>query len=353
MRSLDVNKTLSKLFRLVPLSKEEARDTLLNILEAEGCSFNTAWGAYFALLDAKGPTRQEVEGLFEACIAYDSGFCRVPLARNLPNAVLVAGSGKDTFKTINISTLASLVAAGAGVPVVKMVSSSSSSGIGSRDLLDMIGIKILVDAESCRKALRKCGLAFIGIEDQVPQFNLRYQGVFFHFHTLSPYLGLMASPVQLQNIVLGLSRPIVVQAAEMVSSLGFKRVVVASTEIDSSLVFADEILPTGRVRYAEAYSGQPLIYYLRDGERLRRAGSRFSLDEVRERAYIPDPKNEFRHILTYHGEADSAQEVVCLNSASILVASGVCDSLVEGVAKSWKALCSGDALRVLDKYEEL
>lgn len=353
MNSLQINRALTKLSHSDHLLKQESRDVLSYILNSNDVAVNTAWGALFAFLDVKGPTWDELEGLFEACAAYEKGFFNARSVCDLQNTVLVVGSGKDSFKTINISTMASIVAAGAGVPVIKMVSASSSSGIGSRDLLDGLGIKVVSDLSKCKEALEKCGIVFIGIEEQIPRFNLRYQGAFFHFHTLSPYLGLMASPIQSQNVVLGLSRPAVIQAAEVVEKMGFKRAVVVSTEIDSRRLFADEILPTGRVHYARLCPGHPLVYHVKNGEEFRRPGSQFSLEEIRERTNIADLRRSFRDVLTPCREAGSAQEVVCLNSASILVAAGACKSLAEGAARSWEVLCSGVVLKVLDQYEKL
>ena len=96
---------------------------------------------FAVLLRAKGETVEEVEGLvatmyeFAAPLKYDG------------RAVDIVGTGGDRSHTVNISTMAALVTAGAGVPVVKHGNRAASSSCGSADVLEGLGIPLDLPAE--------------------------------------------------------------------------------------------------------------------------------------------------------------------------------------------------------------
>ena len=87
-------------------------------------------------LRSKGETIEELEGLVEAMYAHVTPF-------HVPGRVLdIVGTGGDRSMSVNISTMAAIVAAGAGAPVVKHGNRSASSKAGSADVLEALGIRL-------------------------------------------------------------------------------------------------------------------------------------------------------------------------------------------------------------------
>ncbi|MDQ6934204.1 MAG: anthranilate phosphoribosyltransferase [Actinomycetota bacterium] len=105
-------------------------------------------------LRAKGETIEEVQGLVEAMYAHAT-----PLS--VPGRVLdVVGTGGDRSFSVNISTMAAIVAAGAGVTVVKHGNRSASSQAGSADVLEKLGIRLDLSAAAVAQVAREAGITF-------------------------------------------------------------------------------------------------------------------------------------------------------------------------------------------------
>src|SRR6059058_1696188 len=105
-------------------------------------------------LRAKGETVEEMEGLVEAMYA-----AATPL--EVPGRTLeVVGTGGDRSFSVNISTMAAIVAAGAGVTVVKHGNRSASSKAGSADVLERLGIRLDLSAGDVARVAEEAGITF-------------------------------------------------------------------------------------------------------------------------------------------------------------------------------------------------
>jgi len=105
-------------------------------------------------LRAKGETVEEVGGLAEAMLAH-----AVPLEVPGPTVDIV-GTGGDGAHTVNISTMASIVAAGAGATVVKHGNRAASSRCGTADVLEELGLDLDADPEQVAAAAGEHGITF-------------------------------------------------------------------------------------------------------------------------------------------------------------------------------------------------
>src|SRR5947199_8057846 len=105
-------------------------------------------------LRAKGETADEVGGLVRTMLAHA---LRVPLTRR---AVDTCGTGGDRAQTVNISTMAALVVAGAGVTVVKHGNRAASSACGSADLIEALGIPLDLGPEGVARCVAEAGIGF-------------------------------------------------------------------------------------------------------------------------------------------------------------------------------------------------
>ncbi len=105
-------------------------------------------------LRAKGETIEELEGLVAAM--YERATPLVVTGRVLD----VVGTGGDRSMSVNISTMAAIVAAGAGAPVVKHGNRSASSQAGSADVLEQLGIRLDLPSASVARVGEEAGITF-------------------------------------------------------------------------------------------------------------------------------------------------------------------------------------------------
>lgn len=143
---------LSALVAGSDLSSEQATWAMGEILSGEATPAQIA--GFAVALRAKGETIDEVTGLVDAMYAR-----RTPIS--VPGRLLdVVGTGGDRSMSVNISTMAAIVAAGAGAKVVKHGSRSASSQSGSADVLEALGIRLDLPAARVAEVAETAGITF-------------------------------------------------------------------------------------------------------------------------------------------------------------------------------------------------
>jgi len=113
--------------------------------------------AFAVALRAKGETVDEVEALVETMYHHATPFA---LPAGVGTVLDVVGTGGDRANTVNISTMAAIVAASTGVPVVKHGNRAASSATGSADLLEALGVRLDLPAARVVEVLREVGITF-------------------------------------------------------------------------------------------------------------------------------------------------------------------------------------------------
>ena len=120
----------------------------------EGAATPAQLGAFLVALKSKGETVDEIVGFRDAILAQ-------AVQLDVDSFALdIVGTGGDRFGTVNISTMASIVAAASGVPVVKHGNRAASSASGSSDVLGALGLDLDLDADRVAAVLGEVGITF-------------------------------------------------------------------------------------------------------------------------------------------------------------------------------------------------
>ena len=143
---------LSALLEGHDLSISEASWAMQQVMRGEATSAQLA--GFLVALRAKGETVDEIVGFRDAILEYS-----LPLKVN-PMALDIVGTGGDRFGTVNVSTMASIVAAASGVPVVKHGNRAASSKSGSSDVLGALGIDLTLEPDRVAAVLDETGITF-------------------------------------------------------------------------------------------------------------------------------------------------------------------------------------------------
>ncbi|TCO10425.1 anthranilate phosphoribosyltransferase [Natronoflexus pectinivorans] len=146
--------TLKTLFDYQTLSREEARQILVNI--AGEVYSKSEVVAFLSVFMMRPVTVEELSGFRDALLEL-----RLPVDLSGFDTIDLCGTGGDGKNTFNISTLASFVTAGAGVKVAKHGNYGVSSGCGSSNMLEYLGYKFTTDNDLLKRQLDEAGICFL------------------------------------------------------------------------------------------------------------------------------------------------------------------------------------------------
>jgi anthranilate phosphoribosyltransferase len=134
------------------ISVSQAEWAMAQIMQ--GSATGAQQGAFLTALNAKGVKVGDLVGFRDAILSE-----AVPL--DLPTDALdIVGTGGDRVGTVNVSTMASLVCAAAGVPVIKHGNKAASSKSGSSDVLSQLGAKLELNADQLKHTFETTKVAF-------------------------------------------------------------------------------------------------------------------------------------------------------------------------------------------------
>lgn len=294
-------------------------------------------------LRSRGETLDELTGFTKVMREY-----AVPVDSGDLDPIDLCGTGGDHSGSFNISTAASFVAAGAGVPVAKHGNKGVSSSSGSADVLAALGVRADLDAAGVERCLQETGIAFLF----APQFHpaLRHVGPVrrqLGVRTFFNILGPLCNPAGVKRQLVGaFSDPVAKMMAQILLRLGSEHVVVvyAHDGLDElSTTSPTTIYQTGSHAYDGGLLEQEVV------------PEQFGLARVSAAALqggTPDENAEIvRGVLGGKGGAQT--DIVLLNAAYALLASAEYDSLDASLAAARESVASGAALKKLDALVEV
>ena len=191
---------LGHLVRRVDQPAETVGWAMRQILAGEATPAQLA--AFVVALRSKGETVAELTGLVEVMLEFAT-----PITVPGP-AVDVVGSGGDRLNTVNVSTMAAIVAAAAGATVVKHGNRAASSVCGAADVLEALGVVLDLRPQAQQQVVAEVGIGFLF----APQYHpaLRHAGPIraqLGIPTTFNFLGPMANPAQPRAQAVGVADP--------------------------------------------------------------------------------------------------------------------------------------------------
>ncbi len=180
------------------LSVADAAWAMDQVMTGEATEAQVA--GFLIALRAKGETVDEIVGFRDAILDH-----AVALPVN-PMALDIVGTGGDRFGTVNVSTTASIVAAAAGVPVIKHGNRAASSSSGSSDVLAALGIDLTLPAEKVADVLERAGITFAFASAFHPGFaNAAPVRAQLGVPTVFNYLGPLCNPARPEASAVGVA----------------------------------------------------------------------------------------------------------------------------------------------------
>jgi anthranilate phosphoribosyltransferase len=315
------------------LSMEQAAGVMNEIME--GKATPAQFGSFVTALRLKGETVEEIAGM--AKVMREKA---IPVKVSGP-LVDTCGTGGDATKTFNISTTAAFVVAGAGLKVAKHGNRGMSSGCGSADVLDALGVKIELGAPAVEQCLEEIGIGFMF----APTFHpaMKYAAPSrkeIGIRTVFNILGPMTNPAGAQAQLLGVfDEELTLKMAEVLSLLGCRHALVVHGEDG-----LDEVTLGGKTTVCELKAGEISRYQVDPDD--------FGFPRTELTRLRGGPPQENADILrrVLKKEKGPYRDIVVINAAAALVAGDMADDLGKGTRLAADAIDSG---RALDKLEKL
>jgi len=332
-----IQKALDRILEGSHLSAEQAEECIGEIMA--GVVGEALLAAFLTALRIKGETPEEIAA-FASVLRKQAR--NVPTRQ--PRLLDTCGTGGDGLESFNVSTLAALVAAGAGAVVAKHGNRAVSGKCGSADLLAYLGVEIECAEETVGRCLDEAGIGFLFAPALHPALHhaapvRRALGFRTVFNLVAPLAHPAGARFQLVGVY---DRSRVEPVARALKVLGSERALVVH-----GLDGMDEITTTAPTVVAELDRGEVSTYQLdaRDLDVARADLSQLKGGDIATNAAIA------RSILA--GEPGPRRDLVLVNAAAALWAAGKVGDLAQGMVLAKSSLDSGAAAGKLEDLRRL
>lgn len=314
------------------LEQDEIRSAL-DIMTA-GHATPAQMGAFLMALRVRGETVEEIAGAAQVMRA------RMERVNVPPGAVDIVGTGGDSHGTFNVSTCASLVAAGAGLRIAKHGNRRVSSKSGASDVLAALGVKLDVPFDVVARCVEQANVGFMWAPLHHPAFKhwapIRAE---LGIRTIFNLLGPISNPAGVKHQVLGVfAKQWVEPIAHVLNKLGSEHVWVVHGHDG-----LDELTTTGATDIAEVKDGKVTTFEVTPADAGLLPARLSDLQGGDDRTNA----QAIREVLL--GRKFPFRDIVLLNAAAALIVGGKAANLVDGVALAAHAIESGAASAALDK----
>jgi anthranilate phosphoribosyltransferase len=328
----DLKSIIAKVATGATLSREEAASAFDRMMSGEATP--SQLGGLLMALRVRGETIDEITGAVSAMRA------KMLKVKAPADAIDVVGTGGDGSGSVNVSTCAAFIVAGAGVPVAKHGNRALSSRSGAADVLAALGVKIDLSPEHVSRCVTEAGIGFMFAPAHHPAMkNVNPTRVELATRTIFNLLGPLSNPAGVTRQMVGVfSRQWVQPLAQVLKNLGSQSVWVVhgSDGLDEITLTGPTFvaaLENGAIRSFEV-SPEDVGLKRVPGETLKggdAAANAFALRDVL--AGLPSPY----------------RDVSLLNAAAAFIVAGRARDLKEGMALSIRSLNEGAAAERLER----
>ncbi len=332
-----IKEAISKVTARDNLTEAEAEAVMREVMEGQATVAQIA--AYMTALRMKGETVDEIAG--SAKVMREKA---VRVRVSDPYVVDTCGTGGDRMKTFNISTATAFVVAGAGITVAKHGNRSVSSSCGSADVLKALGVSIDYPPERVEECINEVGIGFL--------FAPLYHGAMKHaigprqeigIRTIFNVLGPLTNPAGASIQVLGVySSELTDLMAQVLMNLG---------SLHCFCVWGhdglDEITITTKTKVCEAKEGKIKCYHIEPKD--------FDIPTAQISDIRGGTPEQNAGIITeiLNGQKGPKRDIVLLNAAPAIVATGRAKTLHEGVQRAAEAIDMGAAHEKLEALKKM
>jgi anthranilate phosphoribosyltransferase len=332
-----IKEAIDRAVRKIDLPEAEMMAAMEEIMGGEATPAQI--GAFTTALRMKGETVEEVTG---AARIMRQKATRVNACAT--TIVDTCGTGGDRLNTFNISTTTAFVVAAAGIIVAKHGNRAVSSGCGSADVLEALGVNISVDQEIVEECIQQIGIGFL--------FAPKLHGAMKYaigprreigIRTIFNMLGPLTNPAGATAQLLGVYDPKLTEMfADVLKKMGTKRAFVVNGSDG-----LDEVTITGETRVAELNDGIIRTYNIHPKDYV---GTTHMLEAIRG----GDPSENARILRdVLSGKPGACRDVVLMNAALAIVAGEKAADIKEGVQVAADCIDSGRAVRKLQALIEM
>ena len=328
-----IKEAIQKLVNKEDIGYDMAKEVMNEIMSGEAS--DVLKSAYLTALSMKGETIEEI-----TASALEMRNHGVKLLDDM-DVLEIVGTGGDRSNSFNISTTSSIVIAAGGVPVAKHGNRAASSNSGAADVLEALGVNIMVSPAKSAQMLKDINICFLFA--QTYHTAMRFVGPVrkeLGIRTIFNILGPLANPAGASMQVMGVfSEQLVEPLAKVLSNLGVKRALVVYGQDK-----LDEISMSAPTTVCEITEGNFCSYTI--------TPEQFGFERCEKDALVGGTPQENAQITLdiLNGVKGPKRNAVVMNSGAALYIAGKAETLEAGVRMAENIIDSGKAKAKLDEF---
>jgi len=326
-RNKEFGNVINKVIGGQHLTQKESYAAFCEVLNNEVSDLQQ--GAFLAALTTKGETSDEIAGGWQAIYEVDTNKTSLPLPDTLIDN---CGTGMDSFKTFNISTASSIIAAAGGLTIARHGARAISSKCGTVDVAEELGVDVECPVDIVADSIISSGLGlFNGMSAQVHPNALGRILSQINFGSPLNIAASLANPAFPRQAVRGVySKTMIAPVIEVMKKIGYQNALVIHGDINQTGKGIDEASVCGTTYCYHLTNGQIKIFEFEPNE----VGLQcYHADEIAARPTITNSAQHIVRLLSGE-EKGACEDIVVLNSALLFYVAKKVDSIEEGIELS-------------------